>query len=185
MAAGVRRHRTLFTVVAAAMFMALTASSAGAAPIVEHGHSSGTDTFVDQICGIDGTTTRRFVDDFQVFANNTFKDQFSGKAIFTSEATGKSVSIFAAQQASGPNDPIDNGDGTITFVTTFKGLPELLKIPNGPVLSRDAGNVTLFQTFDATTGEFISTTFSGEKGPHPDLESGFELFCDVIVPALT
>jgi hypothetical protein len=178
--------RKLFTVLTAGMLMALTASSAGAAPIVDHGHSSDTFTVVgDNICGIDGTTVQSFVDNFQVFADNTFKDQFRGTAVFTSAATGKSVEILAAQQASGPNDPIDNGDGTITFVTTFKGIPELLKIPNGPVLSRDAGNVTLFQTFDATTGDFISTTFSGDKGPHPDLESGFALFCDVIVPALT
>jgi hypothetical protein len=33
--------------------------------------------------------------------------------------------------------------------------------------------------------EFVSQTFSGEHGPHPDLESGFELFCQVLVPALT
>jgi hypothetical protein len=33
--------------------------------------------------------------------------------------------------------------------------------------------------------EFVSQTFSGEHGPHPDLESSFELFCQVLVPALT
>jgi hypothetical protein len=32
--------------------------------------------------------------------------------------------------------------------------------------------------------EFVSQTFYGEHGPHPDLESGFELFCDVLTPAL-
>jgi len=31
----------------------------------------------------------------------------------------------------------------------------------------------------------VSRTASGEKGPHPDLDSGFEAFCNVIVPALT
>src|SRR6266849_8806132 len=174
--------RKLFAALAAALLMALTASSAGAAPIVDRGHSSGSDSFADNICGIDGTSVQRFVDDFQVFANNTFKDQFRGDTVFTSTASGKSVEIFAAQQASGPTDPIDNGDGTITFITTFKGLPELLRIPNGPLLSRDAGNVTLYQTFNATTGDFISTTFSGEKGPHPDPASDFALFCDAIVP---
>ena len=30
--------------------------------------------------------------------------------------------------------------------------------------------------------EFVSQTFFGEHGPHPDLESGFELFCEVLVP---
>jgi hypothetical protein len=34
------------------------------------------------------------------------------------------------------------------------------------------------------TGEVISQTVSGEKGPHPDLDSGFEIYCNVIVPAL-
>jgi hypothetical protein len=33
--------------------------------------------------------------------------------------------------------------------------------------------------------EIVSQTFSGEHGPHPDLESDFELFCQVLVPALT
>jgi hypothetical protein len=29
--------------------------------------------------------------------------------------------------------------------------------------------------------EFVSQTFFGEDGPHPDLERGFELFCGVLV----
>jgi hypothetical protein len=45
--------------------------------------------------------------------------------------------------------------------------------------------VTFNHTFDATTGEFLGQTISPENGPHPDLDSGFTLFCDVIVPALT
>jgi hypothetical protein len=40
-------------------------------------------------------------------------------------------------------------------------------------------------TFDATTGDFLGETLSPENGPHSDLDSGFALFCDVIVPALT
>ena len=52
-------------------------------------------------------------------------------------------------------------------------------------LSRDAGLVTFNDTFNATTGDFLGETISPENGPHPDLDSGFALFCDVIVPALT
>jgi hypothetical protein len=170
---------------AAVLVLALMASNAGAARIVFHGHDSGTDTFSDQLCGIDGTFVSKFVDDVQVFADNTFKDQFLGDTVFTATASGKSVELFSADQASGPIDAIDNGDGTITFVTTFKGLPEFLKIPNGPVLSSDVGTITIYTTFDAATGDFISQTFSGEHGPHPEADSGFTLFCDVIVPALS
>jgi hypothetical protein len=32
---------------------------------------------------------------------------------------------------------------------------------------------------------FVSGSFLDVKGPHPNLESDFELFCQVIVPALT
>ena len=168
----------------AALSLALMASSASSAPIVEHFHGTFSDTFADNICGIDGTTVVSGMDNIQVFADGTFKDQFRQNYVFTSAATGKSVLLFVAQQFVGTG-PIDNGDGTITFVSTFKGLPEKIKLPNGRVLSRDAGFVSFNDTFDATTGDFLGETISPENGPHPDLDSGFTLFCDVIVPALT
>ena len=33
--------------------------------------------------------------------------------------------------------------------------------------------------------ELVSQIISGEHGPHPDLDSDFEVFCEVVVPALT
>jgi hypothetical protein len=33
--------------------------------------------------------------------------------------------------------------------------------------------------------QFVSMTVSGEHGPHPELDSGFKLFCNVLIPALT
>ena len=50
---------------------------------------------------------------------------------------------------------------------------------------RDAAVVTFTDVIDATTDELISQTVSGEKGPHPDLDSDFEIFCNVVVPALS
>jgi hypothetical protein len=159
----------------AAISLALMASSASSARIVEQFHGTFSDTFDDNICGIEGTTVVSGMDNIQVFADGTFKDQFRQNYVFTSTATGKSVLLFVAQQFI----------GTVTFTSTFKGLPEKLKLPNGTVLSRDAGFVTFNDTFDATTGDFLGETISPENGPHPDLDSGFTLFCDVIVPALT
>ena len=156
----------------------------GAAPLVDRFHGTFSDTFPDNICGIDGTSVVSGMDNIQVFADGTFKDEFRLNQVFTSAATGKSVLLFAANQFVGAG-PIDNGDGTVTFTSTFKGLPKKLKLPNGPVLSRDAGFVTFNDTFDATTGDFLGETISPENGPHPDLDSGFTLFCDVIVPALS
>jgi hypothetical protein len=38
---------------------------------------------------------------------------------------------------------------------------------------------------DVEDDEFISQTIESISGPHPDLESEGELFCEVVVPALT
>ena len=166
------------------LVLALMASTAGAAPLVDRFHDSFSDTFPDNVCGIDGTSAINVVANVQEFADGTFKLELNQKQVFTSAATSKSVLIaFAAQQVN--TGPIDNGDGTVTFVTTFKGLPERIKLPNGRVLTRDAGIIGFNDTFDATTGEFLGETVSPVKGPHPDADSGFTLFCDVIVPALS
>jgi hypothetical protein len=168
----------------ATFLLTFMASTTGAAPLIDRFHGTFSDTFQDNVCGIDGTTVVSGMDNIQVFADGMFKDEFRQNYVFTSSATGKSVLLFVAQQFVGTG-PFDNGDGTITFVSTFKGLPEKVKLPNGRVLLRDAGFVSFNDTFDATTGDFLGETISPENGPHPDLDSGFTLFCDVIVPALS
>jgi hypothetical protein len=171
---------------ALALTIAASGSASAAAPIVNE-HSTITDTFPDQLCDIQGTSTINIVDNFKLYADNTFLDTSRMRQVFTAE-NGKSVVIFSAGQVSGLNDPIENADGTITFINTFKGLPQKLSIAGGPTLSRDAGVVTITQTFrELPNGdlELISVTVSGEHGPHPDLDSGFALFCNVLIPALT
>jgi hypothetical protein len=65
-----------------------------------------------------------------------------------------------------------------------------LSITNGPTLSRDAGTVPITYVFEYTgnpddpVGDFISSDFHDVHGPHPDLVSDFELFCDVLLPYL-
>jgi hypothetical protein len=178
------RKVLVLTGLAGALLLGSIAASAAAAPIVDRFHGTFSETFTGDLCGIEGTFVINGMDNIQVFADGTFKDEFRQNLVFTSDATQKSVLLFVAQQFVGQG-PIDNGDGTVTFLATFKGLPEKLKLPNGQVLLRDAGNVTFRDTFDATTGEFLGETISPENGPHPDLDSGFALFCDVIVPALS
>lgn len=167
--------------------VALPGVGVAAAPIVND-HTRFTDNFPDELCGISGTSTITVVDNLKIFDDGTFLHTSRFTQVFTADETGKQVQISAAGQDSGPFDPIDNGDGTITFVTTFIGLPERLSIPGGPTLSLDAGTVTISTTFFVEENgdlTFVSQTASGEHGPHPDLASDFELFCDVLVPVLT
>ncbi len=169
----------------ATFLLALMASSTTAAPLLDRFHGTLNDTFPDTLCGIDGTSVFGAVYNIQLFPDETYKAEVRVNQVFTSGATGMSVVLFQAEQFTATGPPIDNGDGTLTFTETVKGLMEQLKLPNGTVLSRDAGVVTFNDTFNATTGEFLGQTISPENGPHPDFDSGSTLFCDVIVPALT
>jgi hypothetical protein len=178
------RRFALSCVVVAAMAV-LAPGSGVAAKVVFHAHESFSETFDDNICGIPGTSVVRGVSNFAAYADNTVKEEFKLTLVFTATESGKSIRIHVAQQFTSNDEPIDNGDGTVTFIQSFKGLPEQVKIANGPLLTRDAGIVTFFRIFDATTFEFISQTVSVERGPHPELDSDFELFCEVVVPALT
>jgi hypothetical protein len=180
--------RKLALVLAGALVLTIAVSggASAAAPTVNE-HSSSTQTFPEEICGIPGTSTLSFVENFKLFADGTFLDTISSREVFTAES-GKSVVISVDRQKSGPAEPIQNADGTITFITTYKGLPEKLSIYHGPTLLRNAGTATIADTFLPLPNgdlEFVSETVSGEHGPQPDLDSGFELFCDVLTPALT
>jgi hypothetical protein len=181
--------RKLALVLAGALALTLVISGGAfaAAPLVNE-HNRFTDTVPDELCGIPGTTTFSAVDNFKLYADGTYLDTSRVQSVFTADESGKSVMVFSAGQVSGLDEPIQNPDGTVTFIDTFKGLPEKLSIPGGPTLSLDAGVVTVTTTLrplGEDEFEFVSQTFSGEHGPHPDLESDFELFCEVLVPALT
>jgi hypothetical protein len=92
-------------------------------------------------------------------------------SVFTAAATGKSIESSASSTAKA-NGPIDNGDGTFSFVTKITGLVLQFKVPNGPVLKaangepiRSAGVLTVTDVFDSATGDYI-TTLESFHGPH-------------------
>jgi hypothetical protein len=162
----------------------LPGTALGAKPIAQF-HDHFTDSFSDEICGIPVDVDIVVTDNFFLYADDSFKDTSSFMATVTNPVNGKSVVISSAGQVSGPAPIVDEEAGTITFLTSFKGLPEKIKTANGRVLLRDAGFVTFADTFDLETGEFISSEITVNKGPHPDLDSDFTLFCEVITEALT
>jgi hypothetical protein len=172
-----------FVAVATGVLLAVMASGSAAAPIASHFHDSFSNSNPsDNVCGIDGSSVSRGVIDGQAYADGTGQVEVTFDYVFTSAGSGKSIEIFGASDQSGT--ATDNGDGTITFVSTFKGLPQKLKIAKGPLLTRDAGYVTITQTYDEATGNLISEVISPDNGPHPSLADP-ALFCDVLVPALT
>lgn len=164
-------------------FAVLAGTASAARPIAQF-HDHFTDSFSDEVCGIAVDVDVVGTDNFFLYADDTFKDTSSFRTTFTNPENGSSVIVSAAGRTAGSPPIIDEQAGTITFLTSFKGLPEKIQTAQGPVLLRDAGVITFADTFDLETGEFISSETTVNNGPHPEAESDFTLFCEVITGAL-
>jgi hypothetical protein len=148
------------------------------------------DTIPDNVCGFPGTTARHGTLVFRDTGNGTFFASGTWFGVFTAD-NGKSATLSFLGPFKQTSPPvIDQQAGTVTIMTTYLGVFEKLSITRGPTLTRDAGTVTLVGVFEYTgdpsdpVGDPISGTLSGLHGPHPDLLSGFSVFCDVLVPYL-
>ena len=166
-----------------------------AAKLVERSHDHIVETFEDEICGIPVITTIDIIDNIQVRLAKSgfplFKSTGRGTITFTNPANGKSVEeTFSG--ATKDLTVVDNGDGTITLRTAVTGVPEEVTLSDGTVAIKDVGRVVFVTVIDyngtptdTEDDEFLSQTIESISGPHPELESDFTLFCEVVVPALT
>src|SRR3954453_11995746 len=164
---------------------AVLVGTASAAKSIEQFHDRFTDRYSTELCGIAVDVVAVVTSNYTLYTDESFKNTFSIRNTITNPATGKSVLTSAAGQSSGPPPIIDETARTITFVSTYKGLPERVQTPHGGVLLREAGIITIASTFDLDPGEFISRTHIVTSGPHPDADSDFTLICDVYRKALT
>lgn len=147
-----------------------------------HAHGAGTDTFSDVVCGI--AVGGRTDSVFNIFAdaeqNFAISDTFTTR--LANPATGKSVVISMAGHGVGPAPVIDEQAGTVTFVSSYRGLYEKIQTAGGAVMLADAGILGYEQVFDLHTGELLSMRVVIDKGPHSDVDGA--RFCDVVTPAL-
>jgi hypothetical protein len=187
------RLGVLSVVLAGGLLLAMVQPAA--AKLVDRSHEHVVDTFSDTVCDIPLTITIDFItNDQERLAKSgfpLFKSTGRGTITFTNPETGKSVTNFFAG-ASKDLTVVDNGDGTITLRTAVTGVPEKIRLSDGTVAIKDVGRVVFVTVLDyngtPTNVEddiFISQTIESISGPHPDLESDFTLFCEVLVPALT
>jgi hypothetical protein len=173
----------------------LTMAGSAAAKLVDRSHAHIVETFSDTVCDIPLTITLDIIaNDQQRLAKSgfpLFKSTGRGTVTFTNPETGKSVTNFFAG-ASKDLTVVDNGDGTITLRTAVTGIPEKIRLSDGTVAIKDRGRVVFVTVLDyndtpTNTDDDveISSSIESISGPHPDLESDFMLFCEVLVPALT
>jgi hypothetical protein len=187
------RLGTLSAVLACGLLLAMV-QPAAAQPL-ERSHEHIVETFEDVVCDIPVTITLDIIENIHVRLAKSgfplFQTTGPGMITITNPATGKSV-VVRFTGAVKDLTVVDNGDGTITVRTAFTGIPEEIRLSDGTVAIRDVGRVVFVTVLDyndtptnTEDDEFISQSIESISGPHPDLESDFELFCEVVVPALT
>lgn len=170
----------------ASVLVLLPARALAGSPQIFHDRFSDSFEGVN-VCGITVDVLSEGVFTDKVFFDGNgdfvrFMSTVSGKTTFTA-ANGKTVVVQFANQYVESTPIVDEAAGTITFLTTYKGLPEKIQTPGGRVLLRDAGIITFADTFDLATGAFLSSE-TLIRGPHPEADSDFVLFCEVFLAAL-
>jgi len=162
----------------------LPGTALGDQPIARF-HDHFEDSFSDVIFGIPVDVDVEVNHNIFLYADGDIKVTGSSRVTYTNPVNGKSIIVSAAGQTTETSIVVDEEAGTISFVLSYKGLPEKIQTAHGPVLSRDAGIITFEETWDLVTGEVISEETIVEKGPHPEADSDFTLFMVVFTAALT
>jgi hypothetical protein len=149
--------------VLAAAALAVTAGMAAAAPPL-HDHFVS-DPYPDNWCGIGGTSVDRVVANYTADESRT---SLNVTTTFTAN-TGKVMEIrtTGSQRRSAP---IDNGDGTYSYIITNAGQSPVFKIPGGPPIGLDVGLVQFRITRDAATDDFVSFEVVKVAGQRPALD---------------
>ena len=135
------------------------------------------------LCGFTGTSVVNFNNVVTIYADGSARAAGSFSEVFTSD-DGKAVRISSAGTFTDSGAVIDEQAGTITFIGSYKGLPELIKGAHGQTQVRDAGIIAFIDVFDLDTFDLISSDVV-QRGPHPEADSEFTIFCEAVTAALT
>lgn len=133
------------------------------------------------VTGVEAGVTNGFVQ-----PGDSVLPLFKGTGNFTGTYTnvdnGKQVVTSSAGQLR-QISVVDNGAG-YTFTVSNSGVPEKISGGNGETLVKDVGRLVRVIEVDYDFN-FLSQTVTFEAGPHPEADSGFQLFCRAVSAALS
>jgi hypothetical protein len=168
----------------AALALALTAQLAMAAKPF-HDKFTDEQTFSEELCGIPVTTHVVFSGNFLGFEGR-FIDTSHVRVTWTN-VDGDWLKLFAAGAAIGTEELV--GD-ILTVTVRQAGVQERLASAGGLTPAFDRGQIVLRFVIDLNDLEnpdddvFVSSEVLSQAGPHPEADSDFALFCEVVQDVL-
>jgi len=176
-------RRVLRPLLLTALVLLLSAQVAlGAKPI--HEKFVVDDTFEDNLCGIEVVTRVQVKGNVLIFEDRI--TDVSQIRLTWTNADGDWLENFIA----GPAFIEEQLDGDIlTFTFRLAGIQERLRSSAGLTAAFDRGQITFRDVVDLNDLEnpeddvFLSSEII-QAGPHPEADSGFTLFCDVVQDVL-
>jgi hypothetical protein len=177
--------RRLLAAFGLAAILAVPSAAIGLAAAPDHESFKVDETFPENLCGLDVTT-------HVVGTGNVlmFEDHFVDLSVLHVTWTnidGDWLTLFFA----GPAAFTETLDGDIlTVVGTHRGVHEMVRSSDGLTPAFDRGRAVVREVIDLNDLEdeqddvFLSSEILLQAGPHPEADSGFELFCEVVVDVL-
>jgi hypothetical protein len=141
------------------------------------------ETFPEVLCGVDVTTHVVIRGNVHILPDGTFLET-SRSEVTWMNAEGEWVVNFGAGQTRVTETL--NADGTLTILETHNGIPERLRTSDGTSAAFDRGRITfeiiidLGDPDDPSDDVLLSFETVFQAGPHPEADSDFALFCEVI-----
>jgi hypothetical protein len=179
-----RRFTLPLGIIVAAVALGAAPSAVAANPEVNHFTVSESSTDND-FCGtgqtVDISTFIRFTEFLAPNQPVDYRNVAEASIVYTNPLNGATVTERFANAFSVTVISGDFPNGVYTVQRTLKGIAHLY-LTDGGVLSVGAGYVVVREVWNGD--QFVSREILVDRGPHPDIESGLTLFCDVVPPAL-
>lgn len=178
--------RRLYPAIVLASLLLLTMVQVAVAAKPSHERFTIDETFEDELCGIPVTTHLVIKGHAVGFPDGHFVDHSRGSITWTNADGDWLTNSFA-----GPVTVTEQLDGSILTITQrYRGVHERLRSSEGLTAAFDRGQITIVTVIDLVNLEdpeddvFVSSDVVSQHGPHPDADSGFALFCEVVIDVL-
>ena len=143
-------------------------------------HLSGDFVIPQFFCGISVQDEVRYVDNYGTKPDGSSSDSGYVNETLTA-ANGRAVVIKYDAGRAENAPPVNNPDGTTTFVSTYSGLNAKTQIVGGPVLEQGSGRIQWTLVLDAD-GNTVSSSIISLSGQNPNLTGQPD--CSVVGPYL-